>query len=184
MKLLGVDQAAELINNGAIVAYPTEAVFGLGCDPQNETAIRNLYRLKNRPHRYGVILIAASFEQLAPYCQTLSEKCWRTVARSWPGAHTWLFPMSDSCPRWLTGAYDSIAVRVTAHPVAAALCRAATRALVSTSANRHGEPPATTAEEVAQIFTSRLGGIVGGAVAGADGPTPITDAVSGERIRI
>ncbi len=181
--MLKISEAANIIRRGGIVAYPTEAVFGLGCDPNIEAAVKRIYRLKKRPHHCGMILIAENIDQITSYCKAIPENRRQIVAASWPGAHTWLFPITDSCPKWLTGGHDSIAVRVTAHPIAAALCRSAGCALVSTSANRHGEPPATTAAEVARIFPLGIDGIVTGKVAGASKPTPIADAISGTYIR-
>ena len=129
---------------GGVVAYPTEAVYGLGCDPRNPNAFERLFAIKRRPPTQGVLLIAADFADLDPFIDesAVPPAAMARAAATWPGPHTWIFPRSAAAPAWLAGAHAGIAVRVTAHAPAAALCRAFGGALVSTSANRHGEPPA------------------------------------------
>ncbi len=140
--------ASHWIRRGGVVAYPTEAVYGLGCDPWNENAVRRILAMKQRPEAKGLILIAASLEQLTPFVSLLEPERMEVILATWPGPHTWLLPARPQTPAWLRGAHGTLAVRVTAHPLAAALCRAAGLALVSTSANRAGRHPARTALEV------------------------------------
>ncbi|HEY7872973.1 MAG TPA: Sua5/YciO/YrdC/YwlC family protein [Rudaea sp.] len=173
------------LRSGGVVAYPTEAVYGLGCDPQNHAAFERLFALKQRPPTQGVLLIAADFAQVEKYIDLagVPAGALARVRASWPGPHTWVFPRAASVPDWIAGAHAGIALRVTAHPLAAALCRAFGGTLVSTSANRHSESPARTADEVRAAFGSELGYILDGAVGGLERPTPIRDAISGELIR-
>ena len=140
--------AARLIREGGVVAYPTEAVYGLGCDPWNREATRRILAMKQRPESKGLILIAADFAQLAPFVESLEPARMAVILATWPGPHTWLLPACAETPAWLRGAHPTLAVRVTAHPLAAALCRLAGSALVSTSANRSQQRPARTALEV------------------------------------
>jgi len=177
--------AAAALRDGAVVAYPTEAVYGLGCDPLDESAVSRLFRLKQRPPTQGVLLIADDFSQVQAFIDlaAMPAEALARARATWPGPHTWIFPRSQNTPAWLTGAHSGIAVRVTAHARAAALCRAFGGALVSTSANRHGEPPARSADEVRAMFGSELGFILDGATGGLERPTPIRDAMSGEAIR-
>ncbi len=180
-----VEQAAAALRRGGVIAYPTEAVFGFGCDPHDHAAFTRLFDLKQRPPTQGVLLIAAEFAQLQPYidlARTPAEALSRAQA-SWPGPHTWIFPRAASVPEWIAGGHAGIALRVTAHPTAAALCRAFGGALVSTSANRHGEPPARAAAEVLSAFGDALDAIVDAPTGGLDRPTPIRDAISGEVLR-
>ena len=170
---------------GGVVAYPTEAVFGLGCDPRNRHACERLFAIKRRPPTQGVLLIAADFAELEPYIDRSSvpaESLARAMA-TWPGPHTWIFPRATDAPAWLAGAHTGIAVRVTAHPPAAGLCRAFGGALVSTSANRHGEPPALTAEQVRTTFGAEIEAILNEKLGGLERPTPIRDAISGAIVR-
>jgi L-threonylcarbamoyladenylate synthase len=177
--------AAAVLRSGGVVAYPTEAVYGLGCDPHDHAAFERVFALKQRPSTQGVLLIAADFAQVEKYVD-LARVPADALARAratWPGPHTWIFPRAASVPDWIAGSHTGIALRVTAHPLAAALCRAFGGALVSTSANRHGEPPARTAAQVRSAFGDQLGYILDGAVGGQERPTPIRDAISGEQIR-
>ena len=177
--------ATAALRNGDVVAYPTEAVYGLGCDPQNHAAFERLFALKQRPPTQGVLLIAADFAQAEKYIDLarVPADALARVRASWPGPHTWIFPRAAEIPAWIAGSHAGIALRVTAHPLATALCHAFGGALVSTSANRHGESPARTADEVRAAFGNELGYILDGAVGGLERPTPIRDAISGELIR-
>lgn len=141
-------QAADWLRRGGVVAYPTEAVYGLGCDPWNGSAVRRILAMKRRPEAKGLILIAAELAQLAPFVQWLEPTRMAEIFATWPGPHTWLLPARPETPVWLRGQHDTLAVRVIAHPLAAALCRATGMALVSTSANRTSQTPARTALEV------------------------------------
>jgi L-threonylcarbamoyladenylate synthase len=172
-------RAATILRAGGVVAYATEYCFGLGCDPRNRAAILRLLRLKSRPLAKGLIVLAASESQLAPYAADIPAN----VRATWPGPHTWLLPANPGVPGWITGQHDKIAVRVTAHPQAAALCRAAGMAIVSTSANRAGEAPARTDREVARRFGRLVDYILPGRVGEAPAPTPIRDAVTGQLVR-
>ena len=174
--------AAELLRDGGVLAYPTEAVFGLGCDPDNRAAFENIFALKRRPPERGVLLIAADFSQIADWIDAPRAAIARAQA-TWPGPHTWIFPRSPRVPEWIAGGHDGIALRVTAHAIAAALCEAFGGPIVSTSANRHGEAPARSADQARAIFGEELDGIMNGATGGLSGPTPIADALTGAIIR-
>jgi L-threonylcarbamoyladenylate synthase len=178
-----IERAVAALRSGGVIAYPTEAVFGLGCDPFDRAAVTRLFELKQRPTQQGVLLIAADFAQVETFISAVPADALARARASWPGPHTWVFPRSAATPAWLAGGHDGIALRVTAHPLAAALCRAFGGALVSTSANRHGEPPARDSETVRSAFGTQLAYILDGPTGGLDRPTPIRDAVSGEVIR-
>jgi len=182
---LQLEKIVDAVRHGGVIAYPTEAVFGLGCDPRNRAAFDKLFTLKQRPPTQGVLLIGADFDQVAPYIDlaaTPREAIERAKA-TWPGPHTWIFPRAVDVPKWIAGGHAGIALRVTAHAPAAELCRAFGGAIVSTSANRHGEPPARTADEVRAAFGDALDAILNAATGGLERPTPIRDAISGESVR-
>ncbi|HEX7045588.1 MAG TPA: Sua5/YciO/YrdC/YwlC family protein [Burkholderiales bacterium] len=174
-----LEHAAHLLRSGGIVAYATEHCFGLGCDPRNEAAVVRLLRLKERPAHKGLIVLAASIEQLAPYVADVPAH----VAATWPGPHTWLLEPRPHVPRWITGAHPRIAVRVTAHPQAAALCREAGIAIISTSANRRGEQPARTFRDTVRRFGGAVDYVLPGRVGRLAAPTPIRDALTGAVVR-
>lgn len=179
-----IDRAADALRDGGVIAYPTEAVYGLGCDPFNETAVKALFAIKQRPAEQGVLLIASDFSQVEKYIGEVASDALARARASWPGPNTWIFPRSDIVPPWLAGAHAGIALRVTAHPLASALCSAFGEAVVSTSANRHGEPPARSAAEASALFGPQLAFILDGELGGLDRPTPIRDAITGAAIRI
>ena len=178
-----IDRAVAALRSGGVVAYPTEAVWGLGCDPLNEDAVARLFRLKQRPLGQGVLLIGSSFEQFSDFVGLCPEPALARAKATWPGPSTWIFPRNDRVPAWIVGEHAGIALRVTDHPVASQLCKAYGSALISTSANRHGQAAATSADEVRAIFGNDLGEIVEGKLGGLERPTPIRDAISGELLR-
>lgn len=167
-----------------VIAYPTEAVFGLGCDPDSETAVEALLALKHRPREKGLILIADNFQQLLPYIDetALSHGQLQTILAAWPGPVTWVMPAKATTPNWLTGQYSSLAVRVTDHPLVKELCRQFGKPLVSTSANLNGQPPCRLADEVKQQFGHDFP-VLAGNVGGRENPSEIKDALTGHLIR-
>lgn len=181
METFRLAQAGQVIRNGGVVAYPTEAVFGLGCDPLNPAAVYRLLEMKKRPVEKGLILIASRLEQLLPFVRF--EGDWtEKVKNSWPGPHTWLLPAAAELPYWINGGRDTVACRVTAHPIANALCEHVGHALISTSANRTGQRPARSPLEV-RLRCPGVDHIVCGKLGDLDQPTSIRDARSGVQLR-
>lgn len=176
-------RAVRILRAGGIVAYPTEAVYGLGCDPFNEQAVLRLLSIKGRAIDKGLILIAASHEQLKPLLLPQSAETMAPVLASWPGPSTWILPADARVPVWLTGASDAIAVRVTAHPLAASLCKHFGAPLVSTSANASGRPPARTALRVRRAIGPCVDYLLSGPTGGAALPSEIRDARDGRLLR-
>lgn len=171
------------IRRGGILAYPTEAVFGLGCDPANPSAVMRLLVLKQRRVEKGLILVAASLQQLQPWVAAVPARLNRRLASSWPGPYTWLLPAAGHCPDWLTGGRDTLAVRVSAHPVVQRLCSATGSAIVSTSANRKGKPPARSCLELRLRFPAGIDYCLPGELGGLKQPTRIRDLVTDRIIR-
>ena len=176
-------EAARCFYSGGLIAYPTEAVYGLGCDPLNQESMELLLDLKQRPIAKGVILIAADIQQLLPFIQPLDEATMKNVRASWPGPNTWLLPAADHLPFWLTGRHNTLAVRVTDHPVAAALGRACNSPLVSTSANRSGKLPAKSPLQVRKQLGSGVDCIIHAPLGNHLTPSTIRDAATGRVIR-
>lgn len=182
--MLSIEQAAQALHAGAVIAYPTEAVYGLGCDPMNEAAVARIWQLKQRPAAMGLILIASDWQQLAPYVAPLSEVQHQKLLSTWPGPHTWIVPAAENTPAWLTGGRDSIAVRITDHVPSRDLCNAFSGALVSTSANLHGQPPLRDALAAEQTFQAEgFAGVMQGELGGLERPTSIRDLRTGEWVR-
>jgi len=184
LQLGSIAHAVDVLKNEEVIAYPTEAVFGVGCDPDSETAVSRLLALKQRPVEKGLILIAASYEQLKPYIDDamLTSPQRDAIFSAWPGPVTFVFPAQPTTPRWLTGRFDSLAVRVTDHPLVVELCLAFGKPLVSTSANLSGLPPCRTTDEVQAQFGSDFP-IAVGETGGRLKPSEIRDALTGERFR-
>lgn len=181
--LLDTTAAVELLRAGHVIAYPTEAVFGLGCDPANETAVRKLLSIKGRHESAGLVLIASDFSQLEPWVADVDEDLLDTAMQSWPGPVTWLFPRAAAVPDYVAGQHDTIAVRITAHEPSRDLCEAFGSALISTSANHTAARPARSVWEVNQNFGHQLAGILEGPLGGADKPSEIRDLKSGKIFR-
>ncbi|MGD8591712.1 MAG: L-threonylcarbamoyladenylate synthase [Gammaproteobacteria bacterium] len=175
--------AARCILDGGIVAYPTEAVYGLGCDPFNGDAVHRLLTLKQRSVDKGVILIAANYAHIEPFIEPLTAKQLKFLHTTWPGPTTWLLPAQSSAPQWITGKHDQIAIRITAHPLAKALCETVGQAIVSTSANISNQPPAKTPLAIRRYFHNALDYILTGSLGNLDKPTPIKDLLTGHSIR-
>lgn len=167
-----------------VIAYPTEAVFGLGCDPDSESAVQALLVLKQRPWQKGLILVAAHYAQLEEYINddALDAAARSRIFASWPGPVTWVIPARPTTPRWLTGQHASMAVRVSAFEPVRLLCLAFGKPLVSTSANLTGQPPARSADEVFRQLGAAFP-LLGESVEGRLNPSEIRDALSGELIR-
>lgn len=178
-----LSRARDRLTTGGVVAYPTEAVYGLGAHPLDADAVLRLLAIKRRSVDQGLILIACSFAQLEDFVFRPTAERWSQIAASWPGPVTWVLRAAADVPGYLTGFRSTLAVRVTAHPVAAALCAAAGSPLVSTSANRSGQRPARTPLEVRRRLGRDVDLILAGAVGPLPRPTPIRDGETGKLLR-
>lgn len=175
--------AAQHLCRGGVLAYPTEAVYGLGCDPFNRDAVEWISMCKNRAGAKSFILIAASYAQIEPLLNPISTEQKKTLQAKWPGPVTWVVPASDRVPAWLMSKSRTIAVRVTAHPSAAALCCEFGGPIVSTSANPAGMRPARSAQMVRNYFSNDPIKILAGPVDKGANPSAIFDLITGNRLR-
>jgi L-threonylcarbamoyladenylate synthase len=170
------------LRRGGLIAYPTESCYGLGCDPDNRSAVQRLLKLKRRPQHKGLILIAASYRQVARYLQPIIPAQQQQLKIAGAQAITYLMPALHATPRWLRGAHDTLAVRLTAHRQAAQLCRGVNSALVSTSANRSGQRPARTYAQCQRMFGRRVW-VLPGRVGNRNKPSTISRWADGKIIR-
>ena len=176
-------QADDLIQpfkQGKVFAYPTEAVYGLGCDPDNESAVKRLLEIKKRSIEKGLILIASDFSQVKKYLKPLTESQQQFTQAS---DTTYIFPALKSAPAWLTGDFDSLAIRITKHPLAKELCETLGSAVVSTSANLSGLAPAKSVNEVIIQLNHKVDFIFEGKLGNANKPSVIRDSISEKVIR-
>lgn len=178
-----IQKAVAHLKNGEIIAYPTEGVYGFGCDPFNPDAIGQLLQIKHRSIDKGFILVASTWEQIEPYIMPIAPHLLTKVRQTWPGPVTWIFPAQPNVPSWITGKHTGIAVRVSDHPIVRALCDEFGEPIASTSANIEGSPPAREYRTIELSFGDQLAFIVKGQVGGRQGPTEIRDAITGEVIR-
>lgn len=183
-----VAEAAKCLKQGQVLAYPTEAVWGLGCDPYNEQAFQEILRLKQRPIEKGVILLAGHISQIEHLLKDLNPKIREEVIASWTNrlpterATTWLLPAGTEIPTWIKGNHQKVAIRITTHPLCVALCNAFNGFIVSTSANTAGLEPARSLQEANHYFKTELN-YLNGDLGLSHEPSKVIDAETGEVIR-
>lgn len=177
--------AAQCVHDGGVIAYPAEACFGIGCHPENTRGLMRIREMKSRSAEQGFILVADALPELRPYLhwEVLEQAQRQRIDASWPGPITWLIPASARSDTALRGRFSTLAVRVTAFSSLKALCRAVGGPLVSTSANRGGQAPLTTADEVEAVFADEIDYLLDLPIQGLDSPSQIIDAVTGTTIR-
>ncbi len=178
-------EVKQVIEKGGIIAYPTEAVYGLGCDPDNDVAITHLLSLKKRPWEKGLILVASNYQQLLPYIDDtkLTEVQLERVFSKWPGPFTFIMPIKPGISHLLCGSFNSLAVRVSSHPTIQAICQQLGKPLVSTSANHSGEEPAMSRDDILATFEGEIDALVAGSLGAQRKPSTIIDAISGSILR-
>jgi len=179
--MISVLHAANVLLRGGIIAYPTEGVFGLGCLPDDQQALRRLLDIKRRDAAKGLIVIAANAEQLEDWIEL-------PAGRSLPEPDpdhpiTWIIAPGVKASPMLCGEHASLAVRITSNPVARALCLAAESPLVSTSANLSGKPTARNRYVLRRQFANVVDYVVPGDCGPASGPSEIRDFDSGKVLR-
>lgn len=178
-----VAEAVCALRAGGVIAYPTEYCFGLGCDPRNDAAIQRLLQIKQRTKEQGVILIAANFDQVRAYADLDCLKRAIQIKQSWPGPNTWLLPANDSVSPWVRGRHTTLAMRIPDHSVCQALCSDFGHAVISTSANRHGQDALLSYTSVLHEFEQELDYIINAEVGGAKAASTIRHALTGEQLR-
>ena len=177
-----INNAAEVIRRGGVIAYPTESTFGLGCAPNDLNALNRILEIKQRPAEKGLIILVSDIQQARNFIQPLTQAQLDQIAVPNDRATTWLIPREQNLPVELCGTHPKIAVRVTQHPIAHAICEAIAMPLVSTSCNLSGEPAMTDAAAIAEQMGEQLDLVVGGEVGGQDA-SQIIDIESGQILR-
>lgn len=176
-------QAAESMKNGGVIAYPTEGVWGLGCDPLNQAAVKKVLQIKSRPVEKGLILLSSDIEHFSPYTNEVSEQDLQQIRGSMGQGITWLINSHGKAPDWISGGQSTLAIRLTNHPVVAGLCSAFGGAIVSTSANPAGLDAAVQQEQVESYFGNLIDVIVPGQTCGQNGASEIRDLQTGRVVR-
>ncbi len=176
-------QAANVLQSGGVIAYPTEYCFGLGCDPRNQASVERLLRIKHRRADQGVILIAADLAQVSHYADLECVPNLDRVIKTWPGPYTWLLPSKESVPDFIRGKHESIAMRIPQHEFCLELLENFGHPIVSTSANRSGQPELLSAQSVRDEMGQECDFVVEAPVGGALKASSICDALTGETLR-
>lgn len=181
------EKIIQILKTGGIIAYPTEGVYGLGCDPFNKDAVKKLLHIKKRQMAKGLILIAASWQQILPLIklENIKPTILKKIRANWPGPITWIFPSTKIVPKWITGKHNSVAIRITSHPTAKKICQKFGGPIVSTSANLAGNSPIITKKALIAQFSSLNQKIIitKGRVGRLKHPTKIYDALTGKILR-
>ncbi len=178
-----IAQAIELLKNGGLIAYPTEGVFGIGCDPQNEKALARVIDIKQRDAAKGLILVADQLERLAAFVQPFSAEERKRIEPTWPGPVTWVVRAKPAVSPLLTGGRNTLAVRISAHPVIQSLCSTFGGAIVSTSANLSGQPACLSAAQTKAQLGEKIDLIIDAATGEHQGASTIRDAATGKQLR-
>ncbi|MCP4597976.1 MAG: tRNA threonylcarbamoyladenosine biosynthesis protein RimN [Neptuniibacter sp.] len=172
------------MRRGEVIAYPTEAVWGLGCDPFDREAVQHLLDIKRRPMHKGLVLVAGNLSQIDFLLRDLSSEDYARVTANWPGPFTWILPdPEDQIPHWIKGDHSAVAVRVSAHLGVKRLTEEYGSFIVSTSANPAAYPPARDVLRVKTYFGDQLGYVLPGDLGGLAQPTQIRDLRSDQLVR-
>ena len=180
---LQIQKTVNAIRKGGVIAYATEAVYGLGCDPDNAQAIQKIVDLKARDAKQGFILIASQVSQLEKYLGELSSQERELLEKNWPEPTTLIVTANESVSELITGGRNTVAVRITTHPDTKKLCEALKHPLISTSANRSGQPAITHAWQIQEQFSDSINYLYPSTIGDASKPSTIIDASTGKILR-
>ncbi len=177
------EDISNAIVKGKIVAYPTESVFGIGCDPENEKSINKIIEIKNRSKQKGLIIIADEVKKLSKFIHKdyLDLFIKKSDIESKPT--TWIVPSSKHVLNLVKGEDSSVALRITQHPIASRICKYSNKAIISTSANISSKTPAKNSNEILMQFGEEIDIIVDGRVGDSIKPTQIVDLITNKVIR-
>jgi L-threonylcarbamoyladenylate synthase len=176
--------AAHILRMGGVIAHPTEAVWGLACDPHNEAAVKALLRLKNRPVEKGLILVSGWHQHFDPLLSLLPESRRDMFFSPIDRPTTWLVPDPEHMiPGYVKGQFSTVALRLSQHPVIVALTRHLNTPIISTSANPAGNEPAMSLLKVNQYFSNEVDYILPAALGQHARPSEIRDLMTGNVLR-
>lgn len=171
--------AADAILRGAVVAFPTDTFYGLGCSLMDASAVEMLYRLKRRPKDLAIISLISDPSDVEVLADRVPEVADQLMRRFWPGPLSLVFQASPFVPQKSRGPGDTVALRYPNHVLSVSLVRAVGGPIVASSANLSGQPPARTAEEVARIFGNQLALVLDGGPSQATEPSTLADVSRG-----
>jgi L-threonylcarbamoyladenylate synthase len=170
--------ASQIVSNGGLVVYPTDTVYGLGCDPFNVKAVKRVFRVKGE-RKKPLPILACSVADLEKIAR-LSDVARKIAAKFWPGPLTVIVPKKPALPDIVTNDLDSVGVRVPKHDMAIQLIRLSDGLLVGTSANKTGQKPACTASEALEQLGEEVDVVLDGGKALLEKPSTVADLTTEE----
>lgn len=171
-----IEEAAGAVRRGGVIGYPTETVYGLGCDARNADAVGRIYAMKGRGSESPMLILIRDASRLSAFVGEVPAPARMLMDRFWPGPLTLVLPAAPGFDSRILGEGGSLAVRISSDPVCVELLRRWDGPLVSTSANRTGQPAAATAAELRAIFRENLDAVVDGGSRASGMPSTIVDA--------
>lgn len=173
-----VQRIVQILNQGGVIAYPTDTVFGLGCDLMNKAAIDRLYQIKGMSRDQALAFICPDLSDIAKYA-VVENAAYRVLKRFLPGPYCFILQATREVPKMVQTKQKTVGIRVPDHPVTLAIARELGRPLISTTAGRHGEPALVDPWEIDQTFTG-LDLVIDAGDAGGEVPTTVVDLSQGD----
>jgi tRNA threonylcarbamoyl adenosine modification protein (Sua5/YciO/YrdC/YwlC family) len=173
-----IQRAVQILGGGGVIAYPTDTVYGLGCDIGNKQAIDRIYQLKGMPKDHPLAFICPDLSDIARYA-VVENTVYRVLKRFLPGPYCFILLATREVPKMLLNKQKTVGIRVPNHPITLALVRELGRPLISTTAGRPGQDPLVDPWEIDQEFTG-LDLVIDGGDAGGTVPTTVVDLSHGD----
>jgi L-threonylcarbamoyladenylate synthase len=178
-----IEAAVQAVEQGGLLVYPTEAVYGLGGDYRQAEVVDKILRLKQRPVDQGLILVAGHIQHILPLIQPDSGQDLAAALATWPGHITWIFPASPRVPEGVKGPNNTVAVRLSAHSGVIQLCQQLNQAIISTSANQRGQSTPTDIYSLMKMWSNEVAYYLNLPLGGSDKPSEIRLAGDGQKLR-
>ncbi len=156
-----IDQAVTILKRGGIVCYPTDTMYGMGCDMFNQKAVKRLHQIKNRPKKKPFSFMCCSLKNVSTYCH-LSNNAYRIMKKNLPGAYTFVLPTMKIVPKIMITKQKTVGIRVPANPICAMLVAGLGHPIVTTSAAKPDEENPCSAYEVELLFGNQVDEIIDG----------------------
>jgi tRNA threonylcarbamoyl adenosine modification protein (Sua5/YciO/YrdC/YwlC family) len=173
-----IQRVVQVLNEGGVIAYPTDTTFGLGCDLMNKGAIERLYQIKGMSRDQALAFICPDLSDIAKYA-VVENQVYRVLKRFLPGPYTFILQATREVPKIVQTKQKTVGIRVPEHPIPVAIVRELGRPLISSTAGRHGAEPLVDPWEIDQEFGG-LDLVIDGGDAGGTVPTTVVDLSHGD----
>lgn len=175
-----IEKAVEILKRGGIICYPTDTVYGMGCDIFNQKAVKRLHQIKGRPKQKPFSFMCCDLKDVSTYC-ALSNEAYRVMKKNLPGAYTFVLPTMKIVPKIMTTKQKTVGIRVPDNPICQMLVELLGNPIVTTTAAIDGEEMPVSSFEVEQLFGNQVDEIIDGgevfpqpsSVISLVGPVPI-----------